>query len=113
MNCYGVMPQAIKKLHRKTKEGGGWGRPKTYVGDDAMKRALCVAKSVLSRRELAEVLRCAWYHVIEQAEYDPASRFRVDRYIELRQKHGSYQQAGCKTRIMVRTNTFALFHEGL
>jgi len=88
MNCYGVMPQPIKKNFEadKKKEGGGWGRPKTYVGDNAVKRALRISKSVLSRRELAEVLRCAWYHVIEQAEYDPASRFRVDRHVELHQK---------------------------
>jgi len=51
-----------------------------------MKRALRIAKSVLSRRELAEVLRRPWYHVIEQADYDPASRFRVDRHVELHQK---------------------------
>ena len=60
--------------------------PNTYVRDDAMKKALRVAKSVLSRRELAEVLRRAWYHVIEQAEHDSASRFRVDRHVELHQK---------------------------
>lgn len=48
-----------------------------------MKRALRVAKPVLSRRELAEVLRRARYHVIEQPEYDSTSRFRVDRHVEL------------------------------
>ncbi len=57
--------------------------PKTYVGDDAMKCALRIAKPVLSRRKLAEVLHRAWYHVIEQSEHDSASRFRVDRHVEL------------------------------
>ena len=60
--------------------------PKTYVGDDAMERALRVAKSVLSRCELAEVLRRAGYHVIEQAEYDPTGRFRIDCHVELHTK---------------------------
>jgi hypothetical protein len=55
----------------------------TYIGDDPMKGTLRVAKPVLSRRELAKVLRGAWHHVIEQAEHDSASRFRVDRDVEL------------------------------
>ncbi len=55
----------------------------TYIGDDPMKGTLRVAKPMLSRRELAKVLRGAWHHVIEQAEHDSASRFRVDRHVEL------------------------------
>lgn len=75
--------------------------PKTYVGDDAMERALRVAKSVLSRCELAEVLRRAGYHVIEQAENDPAGRFRVDRHVELHTKtmeSASIKRSGCDAR---------------
>jgi len=78
--------------------------PKTYVGDDAMKCALRVAKPVLSLRELAEVLRRAWYHVIEQSEHDSASRFRVDRHVELHQtKKTRFNQTfwmRCKSSIM-------------
>ena len=37
----------------------------THVGDDPMERAFCIAKTVLTRRELAEVPCCERYHVIE------------------------------------------------
>ena len=42
-----------------------------------------VAKTVLSRRELAKVLRRAWHHVVEQPKHDSAGRFRADRDVEL------------------------------
>jgi hypothetical protein len=57
--------------------------PNTYAGDDPMKIALRIAKSMLSRRELAKVLRRPRHHVVEQAEHDSASRLRVDRHVEL------------------------------
>jgi len=89
--------------------------PKTYVGDDTMKCALLrIAKPVLSRRELAEVLRRAWYHVIEQSEHDSASRFRVDRHIELHQTKKKTFQPNFADAMQVEhygcaQNTFALF----
>ena len=43
------------------------------LGDDAMRKAPHVAKPVLSRRELAEVLHRARYPVMEQLEHDWAS----------------------------------------
>jgi hypothetical protein len=55
----------------------------THVRDNPMKRALCVAKPVLSGREFAKVLCRARDNVVEQAEHDSASRFRVDRHVEL------------------------------
>lgn len=48
-----------------------------------MERTFGVSEPVLSRGELAEVLRRAGHHVIKQAEHDSASRFRVDRDVEL------------------------------
>jgi len=84
--------------------------PKTYVGDDAMTSALRVAKPVPSRRELAEILRRAWYHVIEQSEHDSASRFRVGRHVELHQTKKTVSTKLFRMRCKnVHTNTFALF----
>ena len=38
---------------------------------------------MLARRELAEILYGARYHVVEEAEHDSASRLRVDGVVEL------------------------------
>jgi hypothetical protein len=56
--------------------------PNTYVEEDSMKRALRVAKPLLSCRELEKHLFRAQFLVVEQAEHDSASRFRVDQHIE-------------------------------
>jgi hypothetical protein len=48
-----------------------------------MERTVGVSESVLSRSELPKILRRAGHHVIKQAKHDPASRFRVDRDVEL------------------------------
>jgi hypothetical protein len=56
--------------------------PNTYVENDSMKRALRVAKPMLSCRKLEKPLFRARFHVVEQAEHDSASRFRVDHHIE-------------------------------
>jgi hypothetical protein len=48
-----------------------------------MKTTFRVAESMLSRGELTKVLRRTWYHIVEQPENDLASRFRVDRDVEL------------------------------
>ena len=55
----------------------------TYIGDNPMERTLGVSEPVLSRGELAKVLRRVGHHVIKQTEHDSASRFRVDRDVEL------------------------------
>jgi len=55
----------------------------THVGDDPMEPAACIPEAVLTRRELAKVLRRARHHVIEQAKHDSACRFRVDGDVEL------------------------------
>jgi len=57
-----------------------------------MERTSRVSETVLSRRELTEILRRARHHVIEQAEDDSASRVRVDRDIELYGETWSYHQ---------------------
>jgi hypothetical protein len=59
----------------------------THPGDDSMEKSFRVAKTMLSYCELAEVLRGAWDHVIEQPEHDLASRFRFYRHIKLQIKH--------------------------
>jgi hypothetical protein len=63
-------------------------RRNTHIRDDPMERTSCVSKTVLSRSELTEILRCTRNHVIVQAEDDSASRFRVDRDVELYEKNG-------------------------
>ena len=92
-------------------------REDTHVGDYPMERATRVSKSMLSCRELAKVLGSAWHHVIEQAKHDAASRFRVDRDVELYQakKKKKKKQTGIPSAIfrkpyggVMRTNTFAL-----
>jgi len=45
-----------------------------HVGDNPMEGTLRVAKSMLSRRELAKVPRRTWHLVIKQAEHDFACR---------------------------------------
>jgi hypothetical protein len=55
----------------------------THLWDESVKRTFRVTKAMLSCRELAEVLRGAWDHVIEQPEHDSASRFRVYRHVKL------------------------------
>lgn len=91
--------------------------PNTYAGDDPMKRAFRIAKPVLSRRELAKVLRRSRHHVVEQAEHDSASRLRVDRHVELHFiffKRKRYQRKICTMRSgCARTNMFALFFRGV
>jgi len=66
-----------------------------YVGDDAMRRAPHVAKPVLSRRELAEVLHRTWYlSSNNQNAIGPA--FRADCHIatsnRIKKKNPWYQQ---------------------
>jgi hypothetical protein len=48
-----------------------------------MERTLRVSETVLSRRQLAKILRRARHHLIEQAEHDSADRFCIDRDVEL------------------------------
>jgi hypothetical protein len=48
-----------------------------------METTFRVAETVLSRGELTKVLRRTWNHLVEQAENDSTSRFRVDRDVEL------------------------------
>jgi hypothetical protein len=67
----------------KTEGSGRAASKHAYLGYDPMKTTVCVAKPVLTRRELAKVLGCARYYVIEQPNHDPASRLRVDRHVEL------------------------------
>lgn len=48
-----------------------------------METTFCITETVLSRGELAEILRRARHHVIEKAKYDSANRFRINCDIEL------------------------------
>jgi hypothetical protein len=57
-----------------------------------MERTSRVSETVLSRSELTEILRRARHHVIEQAKDDSASRFRIDRDIELYGENWGYHQ---------------------
>lgn len=69
----------------------------THIRDDPMERTFGVSEPVLTRGELAEILRRARYHVIEQAKYNSAGRFRVDRHIELHPK-----SVGCHQTLIRR-----------
>jgi hypothetical protein len=90
-------------------------RQNTYIQDDPIERTFRVSETLLSRRGLTEILGGAWHHVIEQAEDDSPSRFRVDRDIELYGEMWGYHKKfseGMQLEALwyvLRTNTFALF----
>jgi uncharacterized membrane protein YdbT with pleckstrin-like domain len=59
----------------------------TYAGDDAVERATRVAKPMLARRELTEVLSSLRDDVVIELERNATSRLRVHRDIELKRTY--------------------------
>jgi hypothetical protein len=59
----------------------------TYAGDDAVERATRVAKPMLTRRELTEVLSSLRDDVVIELECNATSRLRVHRDIELKRTY--------------------------
>lgn len=62
---------------------------RTYVGDDSVERATCVAKPVLARRKLPEVLRRPWHDIVVELEDDTSRRPCIDSNVKLRYSHKS------------------------